>query len=214
MVSNLSHSSCTCSAHVDGYYVKFKPIVEYKEIDKYEKQEVKFETGVSIDKHMLKGFAAGAISGAALGAALGSLGGGALGFVIGGIIGSIFGAAIAYKKIKSLPKEKVEITVKEPVYETKEIGKIPENTYFKGSKLDLNKLKEFIEKMEKLPATKAVYEKVPVLDENGKVKYNEYKKVIEDHGKPIVTKKEEVVKMPEFKGYNTVLYPDIHVYKS
>ncbi|MCS7165864.1 MAG: hypothetical protein RMJ51_06310 [Candidatus Calescibacterium sp.] len=44
---------------------------------------------------------------------------------IGKTAGAIIGSVAERKQISSLPPETVEVKIKEPIYETKEIDKIP-----------------------------------------------------------------------------------------
>lgn len=121
------------------------------------------------------------------------------GALAGGVVGAILGGIQANKKIKSLPVETVEVKIKEPVYETKEIGKIPKDQYIPPWSWG------FVN----TTPTESVYEKVPVKDENGKVLYKEYTQTFQGHGKPIVNYETKEVKEPIFKGYNQIIRADI-----
>ncbi|MCS7243163.1 MAG: hypothetical protein RMJ36_00270 [Candidatus Calescibacterium sp.] len=120
----------------------------------------------------------------------------------GAIVGSILGGIQANKKVKALPIETVEVKIKEPVYETREIGKIPPNQYVPSwpwGSVNNN-------------PTESVYEKFPIKDESGKVVYKEYTQTFQGHGKPVVNYTTQEVKEPIFKGYSQTIWEDIDEY--
>jgi len=102
-------------------------------VDTYQKPVVRFENHNIGDYILMGGLIGFVIGGVAL---LSNLAIGLVSAQIGGVIGALLGATLANKKIESLPVKTVTITVKEPVYEVKEIGKIPQD---KIVKLDVEK---------------------------------------------------------------------------
>jgi len=126
-----------------------------------------------------------------------------IGAGVGAVGGAMAGSIKAQNEIKKVPVESVTITYKEPVYETKEIGKIPRNQYVRtwgwfGGQVDLT-------------PTEPVYEKVPIKDESGKVFYKEVTKTFTDHGKPVVNYNTVEVKEPVFNGYTHYVRADYYV---
>jgi len=114
-----------------------------------------------------------------------------VGAVGGGIGGAVLGKIQADRKIKSLPVESVTLTIKEPVYEEKEIGKIPRD-YKSFSRWGADERKPEV----------PVYRKVPVKDSEGNVVYKEYERTFSGHGKPEVKYVTRQVKDPIFEGYD------------
>ncbi len=129
------------------------------------------------------------------------LNGAAVGAGVGFIGGMLYGFNEAANEVKKVPVESVTLTYKEPLYETKEIGKIPKNQYVRtwwgwsSSNVDFT-------------PTESVYEKAPVKDANGNVLYKEVTKTFTDHGKPIVNYYTKEVKEPIFKGYSQSVITD------
>jgi gas vesicle protein len=125
-----------------------------------------------------------------------------LGTVGGGLAGSALGWIQAEKKIKSLPVETVTLNIKEPIYKTQEIGKIPKDQtvaikWWGG--IDLDNFRQ----EPKVP----IYKEVLVKDNNGNVVYNEYQKSFSGHGEPIVNYVTKQVKEPVFLGYSSKAWP-------
>ncbi len=129
------------------------------------------------------------------------LGGAFAGATVGFVGGIFYGFNEAANEVKKVPVESVTITYKEPLYETKEIGKIPKNQYVRvwwgwsSSNVDFT-------------PTESVYEKAPVKDANGNVVYKEVTKTFSNHGKPIVNYYTKEVKEPIFKGYSQSVVAD------
>ena len=124
--------------------------------------------------------------------------GATIGAGVGGATGIILGAIEANKKVKALPVESVTLNIKEPVYETKEIGKIPKNQYVPSWPWN---------SVNTTP-TEPVYEKVPLKDKNGNVIYKEYQQTFQGHGKPLVNYETKEVKEPTFNGYSQSIWED------
>ena len=129
------------------------------------------------------------------------LGGAVIGAGVGAVGGAIYGYNQAQNEIQKVPIESVTLTYKEPMYETKEIGKIPKDQYVRtwfgwySSNVDFT-------------PSDPVYEKVPVKDANGNVVYKEVTKTFTDHGKPIVNYYTQQVKEPVFQGYSQIVITD------
>lgn len=113
-----------------------------------------------------------------------------VGAVGGALIGSHYSLKQAKKELQNIPLQTVTVTYKEPVYEEKELAKIPRDQYLK----ELNNIDYSL--------VKPVYAKVPQLDENGNVVYREVTKTFVGRGEPIVRKYINEVRKPEFKGYD------------
>jgi len=130
--------------------------------------------------------------------------GATIGAGIGAFTGMVVGYMEADKKVNSLPIESVTVTFKEPLYETKEIGKIPEDKYVKDWP-GWNGWKDIYD----IP-TKPVYEKVPLKDENGNVIYKEHQQTFQGHGKPVVQydPRGGAVFEPIFNGYDYEVFED------
>lgn len=128
----------------------------------------------------------------------------AVGILLGGFAGGLTGATLglieANQKVKSLPVESVTVKKKEPIYQQKEIGKIPQDQYIPYD--------TFFYYSTNATPTKPVYEKVPLKDEKGNVIYREYEQTFQGHGKPIVINKTSPVKEPIFQGYEVTMIPD------
>ena len=136
------------------------------------------------------------------------LGSAFLGAGVGAIGGLIYGYNQAQNEIKKTPVESVTLTYKLPTYETKEIGKIPQDQYIK-SELDERDSGWWYGKVNLTP-TKPVYEKVPVKDDSGKVVYREVTETFSGRGKPIINYNTYEVKEPVLKGYTQHIIKDQH----
>ena len=128
--------------------------------------------------------------------------GAAIGAGVGAVGGALYGYNQAQNEIQKVPIQTVEITKKEPIFENKEIGKIPKdqyvpNSWWWGNKIDTT-------------PTEPVYAKVPVKDQNGKVVYKEWTETVSGHGKPVVSYETKEVKEPVFKGFKQYTYEDTH----
>jgi hypothetical protein len=134
------------------------------------------------------------------------LGSAFLGAGVGAIGGLIYGYNQAQNEIKNAPVESVTLTYKLPTYETKEIGKIPQDQYLK-SELGERDSGWWYGKVD-LTSTKPVYEKVPVKDDTGKVVYREVTETFSGRGKPIINYNTYEVKEPVLKGYTQRIIKD------
>ena len=118
-----------------------------------------------------------------------------------------------------MPIESVTLTYKEPMYETKKIGKIPKDQYVRtwfgwySSNVDFTPSEPVYEFTPSDPVyeftpSEPVYEKVPVKDANGNVVYKEVTKTFTGHGEPIVNYYTQQVKEPVFQGYSQRVITD------
>jgi hypothetical protein len=127
------------------------------------------------------------------------------GGLVGAIGGLIYGYNQARNEIKKKPVESVTLTYKLPTYETKEIGKIPQDQYIRrGWGYGSGSIN--------LTPIEPVYEKVPVKDDSGKVVYKEVTETLSGYGKPIINYNTYEVKEPVFKGYTQDIILDKDCY--
>jgi hypothetical protein len=131
----------------------------------------------------------------------GMLPGSILGVMVGTGIGGFFGYFNAKDAINNTPVETVTLTYKEPIYVSKEIGKIPEDKY------DPKPDPDWFTKPD--TPTVPVIKEVPVKDENGRVVYKEVTKTFSGHGKPVINYETKEVKEPAFLGWNKKITEDV-----
>ena len=203
---NSHDCSNKCTPYIRGYRVYYEPKIEYNTIDTYQKPEVKFDHGVNVKKYILAGLIGGGVIGLVTGLAIGGPIGVAIGGIIGAVVGGVAGGIKALKEIEKVPVESITLNYKEPIYENKEIGKIPESEYISKSKLDDNDIKKIINAI----PTKSIIQQVPLKDENGKVIYKEIQKTFSGHGKPVVSYKTEEVKEPILQGWKQSIKADVY----
>jgi hypothetical protein len=122
------------------------------------------------------------------------------GGLVGGIGGLVYGYNQAQKEIKKTPPETVTLTYKLPIYETKEIGKIPHDQYIRSGWYGSGSIN--------MTPVEPVHAKVPVKDDSGKVVYKEVTQTFSGYGKPIIYYNTYTVKEPVFNGYTQDIIPD------
>ncbi len=129
--------------------------------------------------------------------------GAAIGAGIGAVGGAVYGNYLAQKEIEKVPVESVTLSWKEPVYEHKVIGRIPEDYYepaFGGIGWGHHNT-----------PTEPVIRPVPVKDETGKVVYRNITKTFTGHGKPFVQWNTKEVREPIFNGWDERVVADYDV---
>ncbi len=131
--------------------------------------------------------------------------GAGIGAGVGAIGGGIYGDYLAQKEIENVPVKSVTLSWKEPVYQDKVIGYIPEDYYEPSTSWGWGW-------GHNVKPTKPVVRPVPLKDADGNVVYHNVTKTFTDHGNPVVHWETKEVKEPIFKGWNEETIADTDTY--